>query len=203
MSQNLDNYNIMNSEIKDNLTLNINESNPTNNTSIQLTSFKVFLDSISPRFLIICILVLFIILFITIIIICILLINKRREIFQTETIVNNNKFDINKMILQNSNDIKPNLKDFQSLHNNSNVSDCISGNHNMSLSEIKAHNLKEEIHNIVSGTLTKMSINKKFKKRKGNTSSVTGPKFIKEDNLNNNILIDKENNINKNNGNII
>ena len=41
----------------------------------------------------------------------------------------------------------------------------------MSLSEIKAKNLKEEIHSIVSGTLNEMTINKsrKMKRKKKGT----------------------------------
>ena len=106
---------------------------------------------------------------------------------QTETIINNNKIDINKMILQNSNGIKPNLKDFQAVQNNSNLSDFSGALPNMSLSEIKTQNLKEEIHNIVSGTLNQITINKSRKmkrKKKGNTSRTNGQKSDKSENSN-------------------
>ena len=104
---------------------------------------------------------------------------------QTETIINNNKIDINKMILQNSNEIKPNLKDFQAIQNNSNISDFSGVPANMSLSEIKTKNLKEEIHSIVSGTLNQITINKSKKmkrKKKGNTSRTNGQKSDKSEN---------------------
>ena len=115
-----------------------------------------------------CVLILFILFFIVIIIILICLIKKRKKLLQTETIVNNNKIDINKMILRNSNSLRPNLKDFQSIQNDSNIMDSSSGSNNLSLSEIKEKNLKEEIHSIVSGTLNKLIINKskKIKRKK-------------------------------------
>ena len=84
---------------------------------------------------------------------------------QTETIVNNN-IDINKIILKNSKN--ENIKDFQILENNSNVNECSLGENNISLGELKTKNLKEEIHCIVSETLSEMTLNKikKSKKKK-------------------------------------
>ena len=146
-----------------------------------------------------CVLVLFILFFILIIIILICLIKKKRKLLQSETIVNNNKIDINKMILQNSNNIKPNINDFHAIQNNSNLSDYSGEVQNMSLSEIKAKNLKEEIHSIVSGTLNEMTMNKNRKmkrKRKGNSSRINGQKTEKSENNNNtptNKELDKEN----------
>ena len=58
---------------------------------------------------------------------------------------------------------KPNKNDFHAIQNNSNLSDYSGGVENMSLSEIKTKNLKEEIHSIVSGTLNEMTINKSRK----------------------------------------
>ena len=144
-------------------------------------------------FSLICVLILFILFFIVIIIILICLVKKRKRLLQTETIVNNNKIDINKMILQNSNDLKPNVNDFHAIQNNSNLSDYSGGVQNMSLGELKAKNLKEEIHSIVSGTLNEMTINKSRKmkrKKKGNTFRTTGQKSAKSEN--NNILTNKE-----------
>ena len=93
------------------------------------------------------------------------LIKRKRKIIQTETIVNNN-IDINKIILQNPKNTK--LKDFQSLENKSNINDYSINENNNSLGELKAKNLKEEIHLIVSETLSEMTLNKakKFKKKK-------------------------------------
>ena len=103
------------------------------------------------------------------------------------------------MILQNSNNVKPNINDFHAIQNNSNLSDFSGAVQNMSLSEIKAKNLKEEIHSIVSGTLNEMTMNKNRKmkrKRKGNSSRTNGQKSAKSEN--NNIIpttkeLDEEN----------
>ena len=152
-----------------------------------VNSFKSFIESIPQSLLLMCVLVLFILFFILIIIILICLIKKRKRLLQTETIVNNNKIDINKMILQNSNNSKPNKNDFHAIQNNSNLSDYSGGVQNMSLSEIKAKNLKEEIHSIVSGTLNEMTINKSRKmkrKKKGNSSRLNGQKSAKSENSN-------------------
>ena len=152
-----------------------------------VNSLKTFIESIPQSYLLLCVLILFVIFFILIIIILICFIKKRKRLLQSETIVNNNKIDINKMILKNSNNLKPNIKDFQAIQNNSNISDFSGPGPNMSLSEIKAKNLKEEIHSIVSGTLNEMTINKsrKMKRRKkGNTSRTNGQKLIKNENNN-------------------
>ena len=139
----------------------ISSSSYNNEQSVTIVnSFKSFIESIPQSLLLMCVLVLFILFFILIIIILICLIKKRKRLLQTETIVNNNKIDINKMILKNSNNSKPNKNDFHAIQNNSNLSDYSGGVQNMSLSEIKAKNLKEEIHSIVSGTLNEMTINK-------------------------------------------
>ena len=168
-------------------------------TETFINSFKSFIESIPQSFLLMCVLVLFILFFILIIIILICLIKKRKRLLQSETIVNNNKIDINKMILQNSNNVKPNINDFHAIQNNSNLSDFSGAVQNMSLSEIKAKNLKEEIHSIVSGTLNEMTMNKNRKmkrKRKGNSSRTNGQKSAKSEN--NNIIpttkeLDEEN----------
>ena len=146
-------------------------------------SIKYIIDAIPQNFLLICILILFILFLILIIIILIYLIKKRKKLLQTETIVNNN-IDINKMILQNS---KNNLKDFQQLKNNSNVNDCSIGVNNISLTELKTKNLKEEIHSIVCETLSEMSLNKakKYRKnRKPNIKRKSGQLSVKIDNNN-------------------
>ena len=134
-----------------------------NTTNIK--SIKLFISNIPQSFLLLCILILFILLIILIIIILIYLIKRKRKIIQTETIVNNN-IDINKIILQNPKNTK--LKDFQSLENKSNINDYSINENNNSLGELKAKNLKEEIHLIVSETLSEMTLNKakKFKKKK-------------------------------------
>ena len=159
---------------------------PHNDTTMEINnkSIKFYIDAIPQNFLLICILILFILFLILIIIILIYLIKKRKKLLQTETIVNNN-IDINKMILQNS---KNNLKDFQPLKNNSNVNDCSIGVNNISLTELKTKNLKEEIHSIVCETLSEMSLNKakKYrKKRKTNIKRKSGQISIKIDNNNN------------------
>ena len=174
-------------------------SNSQNTSSDSLiNSFKSFIETIPQSLLLVCILILFFLFFIVIIIILIFLIKKRKRLLQTETIVNNNKIDINKMILQNSNNLKPNIKDFHAIQNNSNISDYSSGSNNMSLGEIKAKNLKEEIHSIVSGTLNEMTMNKNRKmkrKKKGNTARTNGQKSAKSENNNINTTkaLDEEN----------
>ena len=56
------------------------------------------------------------------------------------------------MILQNLNNVKPNINDFHAIEKNSNISDYSGGVvQNISLGEIKAKNLKEEIHGIFAG----------------------------------------------------
>ena len=148
-------------------------------------AIKLFIESIPQSFLLMCVLVLFILFFFVIIIILICLIKKRKKL-QTETIVNNNKIDINKMILRNSNSLSPNLKDFQSIQNDSNIMDSSIGPNNLSLSEIKEKNLKEEIHSIVSGTLSKMIINKskKIKRKKKGKSIKKGKAPLKSEDKN-------------------
>ena len=185
---------------KNNNTNNIYSSKPIKSSSSKkqstdtiINSFKSLIESIPQSFLLMCVLILFILFFIVIIIILICLVKKRKKLLQTETIVNNNKIDINKMILQNSNDLKPNVNDFHAIQNNSNLSDYSGGVQNMSLGELKAKNLKEEIHSIVSGTLNEMTINKSRKmkrKKKGKTFRTTGQKSAKSEN--NNILTNKE-----------
>ena len=192
------NTNISNSlNLEDILISNINKSysSSLDSTSINqesssgsfISNFKSFIESIPQSFLLMCVLILFILFFILIIIILICLIKKRKRLLKAETIVNNNKIDINKMILQNSNNVKPNIKDFQAIQNNSNISDFSGAGQNMSLSEIKAKNLKEEIHSIVSGTLNEITMNKcrKMKRRKkGNTSRTNGQRLTKNENNN-------------------
>ena len=181
--------------LNNNFLPSLNSSLPSTNvqkssSSPFLSSLKLFIESIPQTYLLMCVLVLFILFFIVIIIIFICLIKKRKKLLQTETIVNNNKIDINKMILQNSNNLRPNLKDFQAIQNNSNVSDYSGGANNMSLCEIKTKNLKEEIHSIVSGTLNEITINKSRKmkrKKKGNSTRLIGPQS--EKNENNNIIV--------------
>ena len=139
-------------------------------------SNKSFIDTIPQSYLLICILILFILFFILILIILICLIKKRKKFLQSETIVNNN-IDINKMILQNSKS-----KDFQAIPNNSNASNYSIGINNLSLNELKHSNLKEEIHNIVSETLSEMSLNKarRLKRKKvGNQKRKIGPINLK------------------------
>ena len=159
--------------------LNQNNNNKKSSESLIIT-IKLFIESIPQSFLLICVLILFILFFIVIIIILICLIKKRKKL-QTETIVNNNKIDINKMILRNSN-----LKGFQQIQNDSNILDNSNGANNMSLSEIKEKNLKEEIHSIVSGTLSKMIINKskKLKKKKKGKVLKNGKGSPKSENKN-------------------
>ena len=159
------------------------------NVSLQVSSDEIlsekskspqsFIDTIPQNYLLICILILFIIFLFLIIIILICLIKKRKKFLQTETIVNNN-IDINKMILQNSKNNK--LKDFQSLQNNSNYSGYSEGLNNLSLNDLKRTNLKEEIHNIVSETLSEMTLNKarKLKRKKmGNQKRKSGQISLK------------------------
>jgi preprotein translocase subunit SecG len=192
---NYNNNTNFNSSLNNNLLQNLNSSLPStivqkSSSSSFFGSLKLFVESIPQTYLLMCVLVLFILFFIVIIIIFICLIKKRKKLLQTETIVNNNKIDINKMILQNSNNIRPNLKEFQAIQNNSNVSDYAGGTNNMSLCEIKTKNLKEEIHSIVSGTLNEITINKSRKmkrKKRGNSTRLIGPQS--EKNENNNIIV--------------
>ena len=195
---NNNNINIsVSSNIEDIIITNFNKSyssalspssnNQESSSNSIVNSLKIFIESIPQSYLLLCVLILFVIFFILIIIILICLIKKRKRLLQSETIVNNNKIDINKMILKNPNNLKPNIKDFQAIQNNSNISDFSVPGPNMSLSEIKTKNLKEEIHSIVSGTLNEMTINKcrKMKRRKkGNTSRANGQKLIKNENNN-------------------
>ena len=58
------------------------------------------------------------------------------------------------MILRNLN-----IKGFQQIQNDSKLMDNSNRANNMSLSEIKEKNLKEEMHNIVRKILSKMIIN--------------------------------------------
>ena len=149
--------------------MNINSSFQINNNitkqATNSTSIKLIIDAIPQNFLLICILILFTLFLILIIIILIYLIKKRKKLLLTETIVNNN-IDINKMILHNPKN--PNLKEFHQIRNNSNINDCSLGVNNISLTELKTKNLKEEIHSIVSETLSEMTLNKakKLKKKK-------------------------------------
>ena len=198
LANNINNYNnnSISSNLNETLISNINSMsskfpsssyNQSSSSVSIINTFKQFVESIPQILLLMCILILFLLFFIVIIIILICLIKKRKRLLQAETIVNNNKIDINKMILQNSNDLKPNKKDFQEIQNNSNVSDYSTGANNMSLGEIKAKNLKEEIHSIVSGTLNEMTMNKNRKmrmKKKGNTARINGQKSDKSDNSN-------------------
>ena len=165
--------------------LNQNHNNNKKSSESLIITIKLFIESIPQSFLLMCVLVLFILFFFVIIIILICLIKKRKKL-QTETIVNNNKIDINKMILRNSNSLSPNLKDFQSIQNDSNIMDSSIGPNNLSLSEIKEKNLKEEIHSIVSGTLSKMIINKskKIKRKKKGKSIKKGKAPLKSEDKN-------------------
>ncbi len=165
---------------------NQNHNNNKKSSDSLITTIKLFIESIPQSFLLMCVLILFILFFIVIIIILICLIKKRKKLLQTETIVNNNKIDINKMILRNSNSLRPNLKEFHSIQNDSNIMDSSNGPNNMSLSEIKEKNLKEEIHSIVSGTLCKMIINKskKIKRKKKGKNIKNGKSSPKSENKN-------------------
>ena len=154
--------NKMNSSLSE---ISSNRISPNISAETNIKSVKLFISTIPQSSLVICILILFILFLILIIIILIFLIKKRKKFIQTKTIVNNN-IDINKMILKNSKD--SNIKDFQPLKNNSNVNDISIGVNNLSLNELKTKNLKEEIHSIVSETLSEMTLNKakKMKKKK-------------------------------------
>ncbi len=205
--QNITNTNNISSGLNEIIIYNNNSTSsefPSSSNNINISSdslinsFKSFIETIPQSLLLVCILILFFLFFIVIIIILIFLIKKRKRLLQTETIVNNNKIDINKMILQNSNNLKQNKNDFHAIQNNSNLSDYSGGVQNMSLSEIKAKNLKEEIHSIVSGTLNEMTMNKNRKmkrKKKGNTARTNGQKSAKSENNNINTTkaLDEEN----------
>ena len=97
------------------------------------------------------------------------------------------------MILRNSNSLRPNLKDFHSIQNDSNIMDSPNGPNNLSLSEIKEKNLKEEIHSIVSGTLNKMIINKSKKIKRKKKGKIIKNRKVSSKNENKNIInTDKE-----------
>lgn len=134
---------------------------------------KNFLNTIPQTYLIICILVLFILLLLIMVIILICLNKKRKR----EAANYNNSIDINKIVIQNSSSLNSREKNvFRAVQNNSNVSES-NAPQNMSLSEIKEKNLKEEIHSIVSGTLNEMSLNKNRRskrKKKGSTTRTNG-----------------------------
>ena len=177
--------NLLPTSIPSSFNQNHNNYNKKSSDSLIIT-IKLFIESIPQSFLLMCVLILFILFFIVIIIILICLIKKRKKLLQTETIVNNNKIDINKMILRNSNSLGPNLKEFHSIQNDSNIMDSSNGPNNMSLNEIKEKNLKEEIHSIVSGTLCKMIINKskKIKRKKKGKNIKNGKSSPKSENKN-------------------
>ena len=102
------------------------------------------------------------------------------------------------MILQNSNNIKPNVKDFHAIQINSNLIYYSGIVQNMSLGELKAKNLKEEIHCIKCRTLNEMTINKSRKmkrKKKDITFRNNGQKSEKSEsnNIPSNKELDEEN----------
>ena len=152
--------NKMNSSLSE---ISSNRISPNISAETNIKSVKLFISTIPQSSLVICILILFILFLILIIIILIFLIKKRKKFIQTKTIVNNN-IDINKMILKNEKN--PNIKDFQALQNNSNINDNSINENNISLNQLKTKNLKEEIHCIVSETLSEMSLNKAKKNKK-------------------------------------
>ena len=87
------------------------------------------------------------------------------------------------MILHNTK--KPNINEFQQIRNNSNINDCSLGVNNISFTELKTKNLKEEIHSIVSETLSEMTLNKAKKlkkKKKENPRRKSGQISVKNEN---------------------
>ena len=157
----MDNYNNTSSN---SLTNTYNNSTKTLNDYIEL---------LPQSYLIVSILTLFIILFLMLVITLGCLLKRRKKRVNGNNLFNN--IGVHKIVIKNPNNEEKikneNINDFQAVQNNSNVGETIQ--QNMTLGGIKEKNLKEEVHNIISGTLTELSLNKskKFAQRKKGSSS--------------------------------
>ena len=165
-------------QIYSNITTNNYNNIPTNShtTTFNNSSKTIndYIEQLPQNYLIISVLILFLILFLILVITLACLLKRRKKQRSGDNLFNN--IDVHKIVIKNPNNIekslkKENIKDFQAVQNNSSVGDTIQPN--MTLGEIKEKNLKEEVHNIISGTLTELSLNKskKFAQRKKGSSS--------------------------------
>ena len=145
-------------------------SNTYNNSTKTLNDY---IELLPQSYLIVSILTLFIILFLMLVITLGCLLKRRKKRLSGNNLFNN--IGAHKIVIKNPNNIEKikneNINDFQAVQNNSNVGETIQ--QNMTLGGIKEKNLKEEVHNIISGTLTELSLNKskKFAQRKKGSSS--------------------------------
>ena len=153
--------------IKNNITSIINIS--TNNKT------DIFPSENFSKYLFIAIIFLLIMLLITSTVILLFILRKRKKI-NTNSISNN--MVMNKIIIKNPPDLKPdnsiNKKDdFQSVQNTSNVSNCILPQN--ILSEIKDQNLQMQIHNIINNPTSSSggSSGRRKKKRSDNSGDNT------------------------------
>ena len=173
----MDNYNNTSSN---SLTNTYNNSTKTLNDYIEL---------LPQSYLIVSILTLFIILFLMLVITLGCLLKRRKKRVNGNNLFNN--IGVHKIVIKNPNNEEKikneNINDFQAVQNNSNVGETIQ--QNMTLGGIKEKNLKEEVHNIISGTLTELSLNKskKFAQRKKGSSSRRN--IIESEKLTNNNII--------------
>ena len=169
---NKDNVNIskiINNTIIDNYLneLNIsNTSNITNNQSKSLVTIPLInktLDTKLALSLAICLPIILVAIIIILICYCI----KRKKKLKMNSI--NNNYDLNRIKFQNSGVKQP----YNKLQNTSGINVNMNAN-NMSMSEIKVQNLKDEIHNIItnsSGGSNSSGRRKREKKRAGGSKN--------------------------------
>ena len=103
---------------------------------------------------------------ITIIIYCV--IKNKRDANSNDNL---NSFAANKIIAKNSHMNETPNYGFKSLQNSSSLGN--ENQNNMSLSEIKERNLKDEIHNIIHGNNNESGIQKKSKKKNKNKKNAS------------------------------
>ena len=176
--------------------INSNKIEENISSSIKETNIKStinnFIEGIPQTYLIFCIFVLFIIFFILIIVILICLLKKRKNELKNSKMVENNNLNMNHIVIKNPPlNHKNKIEDFHSVPNTSKIMDNVPAQNNILINELKEKNLKEEIHNIISGTLTGLAENKgkrMKKRRKGNTTSsrTEGKQLSQSENNNNN-----------------
>ena len=174
-----------------------NINNNTKETNTKLT-FQKFIEEIPQTYLIFCVFILFIIFLVLIIVILVCLLKKRKNEHKNSKMVSNNNLNMNQIVIKNPPyNHKNKIEDFQSVPNTSKVIDNTPPQNNSLINEVKGKNLKEEIHSIISGTLSGLAENKikrMKKRRKGNTTSSRTDKQLAQSENNN----ENNNNINNN-----
>ena len=157
---------------QDKINEKINNNAKDTNTKLMI---QKFIEEIPQAYLILCIFILFIIFFILIVIILVCLLKKRKNELKNSKMVANNNLNMNQIVIKNPPfNHKNKIEDFHSVPNTSKVIDNTPAQNNVLVNEIKGKNLKEEIHSIISGTLSGLAENKlkrTKKRRKGNTTS--------------------------------